>query len=110
MLLTACVDAESISFIPLVSDDDTLTSPRLDHSGAHSGEPELVIERMSIEESLIAVPRENRICMVLLYIEGLKYREIADILGISEEAVRKRVARGNQKFKEAFGRDSEGDQ
>ncbi len=99
-----------ISFIPLVSDDDTLASSRLDHSGGHSGEPDNVIERISIEESLIAVPRESRTCMVLHYIEGLKYREIADILGISEEAVRKRVARGNQKFRQTYSADSEGDQ
>ena len=70
-----------ISFIPLVGDDESLTSSPPGYSGAHSGEPDRVIERMSIEESLIAVPRESRTCMVLHYIEGLKYREIADILG-----------------------------
>ena len=98
-----------ISFVPLVGDDHSLTSSRIDQSRAHSGEPDSVIERMSIEQSLIAVPRESRMCMVLHYIEGLKYREIADILSISEEAVRKRVARGNQKFRQAYRADSEGD-
>ena len=96
-----------ISFIPLISAGDIPTSS---FPGAHSGEPDSVIERMLIEESLLAVPRESRTCMVLHYVEGLKYREIADIVGISEEAVRKRVARGNQRFRQAYGRDSEGDQ
>jgi RNA polymerase sigma-70 factor (ECF subfamily) len=45
--------------------------------------------------------------MVLHYVEGLKYREIAEIVGISEDAVRKRIARGNEKFRQVFDRDSE---
>ena len=99
-----------ISFIPLVGDDHPLSPSRTGYSGSRSEEPDDVIERMSIEESLIEVPRENRTCMVLHYIEGLKYKEIASVVGISEEAVRKRVARGNQRFRQAYGQDSESDQ
>ncbi len=35
-------------------------------------------------------------------VEGFKYREIAETLGITEEAVRKRVARGSQEFRRLF--------
>lgn len=59
-------------------------------------------ERMAIEEALLKVPEQWRTCMVLHFVEGLKYREIAEILGISEDAVRKRVARGGQEFRKLY--------
>lgn len=61
-----------------------------------------VEERMAIKEALLKVPEERRTCMVLHFVEGLKYREIAEILGVSEDAVRKRVARGSREFQEAY--------
>jgi len=61
------------------------------------------IENMAINETLLKVPRDQRICMVLHFMEGFKYREIAETLGISEEAVRKRVARGSDEFRRLYG-------
>ena len=61
-----------------------------------------VEERMAIKGALLKVPDEQRTCMVLHFVEGLKYREIADILDVSEDAVRKRVARGSQEFPESI--------
>ena len=46
--------------------------------------------------------------MVLHFVEGFRYREIAEIIGISEEAVRKRVARGSQRFKAEYREETEG--
>jgi len=57
---------------------------------------------MEIEEALLKVPQQQRVCMVLHFVEGFKYREIAEILRISEEAVRKRVARGSQEFRKLY--------
>ena len=57
---------------------------------------------------MLQVPNERRTCMVLHFVEGLKYREIAWIVGTSEEAVRKRIARGSKDFREAYARLSEG--
>ncbi len=61
-----------------------------------------VEERIVIQETLLEVQEDQRTCMVLHFIEGLKYREIGEILDISEEAVRKRVARGSQKFRSVY--------
>jgi RNA polymerase sigma-70 factor, ECF subfamily len=61
-------------------------------------------ENIAVNEALLAVPYEQRTCMELCFIEGFKYKEIGEILGISEEAVRKRIARGRQTFIEAYGR------
>ncbi len=59
-------------------------------------------EKMAIEKAMRKVPKEQRICMVLHFVEGFRYREIAETLGISEEAVRKRVARGSRNFRQVY--------
>jgi len=61
-------------------------------------------KNLAIQEALHKVPKEQRVCLVLNFIEGFKYREIAEILGISEEAVRKRVTRGRKLFIEQYNR------
>jgi len=84
-----------LSFIPL---DECKTSdiPITENQAS------LVGEKMAIQETLSEVPEEQRICLVLHFVEGFKYKEIAETLGISEDAVRKRVARGKQKFRRLY--------
>lgn len=55
-------------------------------------------EKLVIKDAISKIPVKQRTCLILHYAEGLKYREIADILNISEEAVRKRVSRGKKVF------------
>ena len=43
--------------------------------------------------------KKNRIAMYLYYYEGYSTKETADILGISEAAVRSRIARGKKQLK-----------
>ena len=84
-----------ISFIPFSkSDGADIVSP---HQSM-----ERVDQRLDIDDALLHVPQDQRVCIVLHYVEGLHYKEIGDILGISEEAVRKRVARGSRDFREAY--------
>ncbi len=59
-------------------------------------------ENLAIREALAKVPREQRTCLVLHLVEGFKYREIAETLGISEDAVRMRVARGKEEFQRSY--------
>lgn len=59
-------------------------------------------EKIMIETTLLKIPEEQRICMLLHFIEGFKYREIAQTLGISEDAVRMRVTRGSQEFRRQY--------
>ena len=65
-----------LSFVPFV-DSRKLDIPTIETS------PDYADERMAIEETLLRVPDKHRTCMVLHFVEGLKYREIAEILGIS---------------------------
>jgi RNA polymerase sigma factor (sigma-70 family) len=59
-------------------------------------------ESSVIGEALRKVPAEQRNCIVLHFVEGLTYREIGEVLGTSEDAVRKRVVRGCEKFRQAY--------
>ena len=58
----------------------------------------------AIKETLCKIPYDQCTCVILHFIEGFKYREIAVTLGITEEAVRKRVARGRKLFIEEYNR------
>jgi len=75
---------------------------------AHIQEPQSfsavdkVDERLTIGEALQKVPPGQRSCIVLHFVEGLTYREIGEVLGTSEDAVRKRVVRGCEKFRQAY--------
>jgi len=84
-----------ISFISFEDSSET---------GSLSGltDNDLTNDRMEIQEALIKVPEEQRACLVLHLVEGFKYREIAKTLGISEDAVRMRVARGKEAFQKFY--------
>jgi RNA polymerase sigma-70 factor, ECF subfamily len=59
-------------------------------------------EESAIHGTLLQIPEEQRTCLVLHFVEGFKYREIAETLGCSEDGVRKRVARGKKAFIELY--------
>jgi len=61
-----------------------------------------------VQQAMLKVPHDRRVHMVLHFVEGLKYREIAELFGSSEEAVRKKVSRGSKDFREAYRFLSEG--
>ncbi len=68
-----------------------------------------VEERMVIEEAMQKIPYEQRKCLLLYFVEGFNYREIAQIVGTSEDAARMRVVRGSRKFREVYIQMSGGD-
>jgi RNA polymerase sigma-70 factor (ECF subfamily) len=84
-----------IRFIPFV-DSTKKDIPTVE---APSG---YVEERLAIEEALFRIPHDQKACMVLHFVEGFKYREIADVLGVTEDTVRKRVARGSKEFRRLY--------
>ena len=49
-----------------------------------------------------ALPEKQRSCMQLRDFEGKAYKEIAEILGISEEQVKVNIFRARQTVKERF--------
>ncbi len=81
---------KTLSFIPFNLNKHDIPSAR-DHA-------DCTAEILAINEALLKVPEDQRTCLVLHFVEGFKYREIAETLDCSEEAVRKRVTRGKKMF------------
>jgi RNA polymerase sigma-70 factor (ECF subfamily) len=84
-----------ISFLPF-------SSPEKEENMADSRAAETE-QSLAIAEALKKIQPKQRSCLVLHFVEGFRYREIAEILGISEEAVRKRVTRGSLEFRKLYG-------
>jgi RNA polymerase sigma-70 factor (ECF subfamily) len=83
-----------VSFVPL--DDGLKTIANIDPARAAT-------EAAAVHEALLKVPQRLRVCMVLHFVDGFKHREIAKMLGISEDAARMRVARGSEEFRRLYG-------
>ncbi len=56
-------------------------------------------EDSAVFESVMALPVKFKIVMTLYYIEGYNSNEISEIIGISPEAVRKRLQKGREILK-----------
>ncbi len=85
-----------LSFIPFAhfSGDSTLS---------HKTSSDDIEQEVVVQDILLRIPYDQQQCMILHFIEGLKYREIGEILGLSEDAVRMRVARGREAFRREYG-------
>ncbi len=90
-----------VSFVPLKEESATPEGITEDGSA-------MIGIRMDVQNVLDRIPAKLRVCMVLHFVEGFKYKEIAASLGISEEAVRKRVTRGSQEFKRLYNSEEVG--
>jgi RNA polymerase sigma-70 factor (ECF subfamily) len=56
--------------------------------------------RVAIEKALANVSEKNRAALVLFAIEGMSYKEVADVLGISVGTVMSRIFNARQRLRE----------
>lgn len=75
---------------------DTVDIEEIRDVGIHENDFEIF-------ESIMSLPAKYKIVLTLHYVEGYKCKEIADIVNISEEAVRKRLQKGREMLKEEMG-------
>ena len=61
-----------------------------------------ISERLDLTRALDRVPREARMLIALHYVNGLGYRELAAIRGISVNTVKSQLARGKAILKQAL--------
>ena len=61
-------------------------------------------EADQVRTALRSVPREQAAALLLFYDSGFKRAEIAVLLGVSEETVKSRLARGRHNFMAAYRR------
>ena len=59
--------------------------------------------RILVHEALSRMKPEDAVCLLLHYGNGFTYEEIAQVLEMTPEAVRKRVARSVEKFRTLYG-------
>lgn len=71
------------------------------------------IENIGIEQNdyeifelIMNLPAKHKIVLTLYYVEGYKSKEIAEIIGISEEAVRKRLQKGRELLKKEMEKEN----
>jgi RNA polymerase sigma-70 factor (ECF subfamily) len=64
--------------------------------------PASIPQRLDLTRALSRVPREARMLMALHYVNGLGYRELAAIRGISVNTVKSQLARGKAILKQAL--------
>ena len=64
--------------------------------------------KRQIDAALVAIPEANRTAFVLFAIEGISYREIADILNISIGTVMSRIFYARQKLQQILSGQDEG--
>jgi RNA polymerase sigma-70 factor (ECF subfamily) len=76
--------------------------PARAHAGGERvGEPPGA-DRIDLTRALGTVPREARMLLALHYVDGLDYRELARIRGISVNTVKSQLARGKSILKQAL--------
>lgn len=77
----------------------------LPFSGHERGAPEAfdpVADQ--IHRALRSIPADQAVALVLHYQQGFARREIAEMTGVTEEAVKSRLARGRANFRAAYAR------
>jgi len=67
-----------------------------------SGRAGTQVDRVDLTRALATVPREARVLLALHYVNGLSYRELAEIRGISVNTVKSQLARGKAILKKAL--------
>jgi RNA polymerase sigma-70 factor, ECF subfamily len=67
-----------------------------EEAGEHIGETPMqaVAERLEIQDAVSRLPEDQRIVIALVLVEGLTYREAADLLDIPIGTLTSRLARG----------------
>ena len=68
----------------------------------HAGPPPRGSDRLELTRALEAVPREARLLLALHYVDGLSYRELAAVRGISVNTVKSQLTRGKAIMKRAL--------
>jgi RNA polymerase sigma-70 factor, ECF subfamily len=72
--------------------------------GTHSSDDvaEVIAEQDMVRRTLAKMPEQLRKCLLLSIVADLSTAQIADVLEIKEDAVRQRLSRARQQFRQAY--------
>lgn len=76
-----------------------------EEAGEHIGVNETgsLITRLSVESAMARLPEEQRLAVGLVLVEGLPYREAAEVLGVPIGTLTSRLARGREALQRLLG-------
>lgn len=82
-------------------------SPEQDHhpDSIHQNEMERAEQEAAIVRALGRLPEEQRIAITLRFWEGMDYDDMAELHGLSHDALYQRVSRGLKRLREILGDD-----
>lgn len=87
-------DAQTVELAPAMEQTDTASNPYERLAGK---------ERLALVHNLMnRLPEKQRVIMQLRDVEGKSYKDIAVVLGITEEQVKVNLFRARQKVKQQF--------
>lgn len=96
----------SLTVVPLETPDGTrIIEPSDDWRERPDAAAESAELRQRMAASLVALPAHMRTAVVLRYVEGFTYREIAELLEQPEGTVKAHVHRGTRQLRDALQRD-----
>jgi len=75
-------------------------------SQAQQGPEAEVSERSAVGRALVRLPLAYRQVLLLFVLQGFSVREIAEMLGISDGAVKTRLFRARERFRTEYGKES----
>lgn len=106
ILLNTCYDhlriqRKVVPFATLVEGDSCADADVLFAEHAH-GAPEEHIQELDVQATLERLNANDRLVLTLFYVSDLPTAQIAEMLGISDGAVRTRLARARERFKDAY--------
>ena len=84
--------------------NDSLEEQKFDSAHTSTPQDQLITQdRLRVVKEIInSLPEKQRSCIQLRDFEGKQYKEIADILGITEEQVKINIFRARQAVKQRF--------
>lgn len=98
--VNVCLDALRKRKEPTLSLDEMSEGrgePPIPHGGSQPEEACLGHEaQMAVHQALLQLPGEYRVALVLRYLEGLSYQEVADALGVPLSTVETRIFRAKK--------------
>jgi len=68
-----------------------------------------VLQLRDLERAIAQLPQEQRQVILLVGLEGMRYEEVADILGVPVGTVRSRLSRGRDQLRRLMDMDGEGE-
>ena len=61
---------------------------------------------LAVQTAMASLPEEQRLAVALVLVEGLSYREAADVLEVPIGTLTSRLARGREALQRQFAHDS----